>query len=285
MVDSMAGKNPNIPSDVTAVPRSNNVTLRLSKCLGCYWADPTNIQSVSNAALMDCSGIPDAKSRLASLRRRGIVEATLAEDNGVQRYLYRPTDTPEAREYIDKLPKGPCKKEGATAYVGKAARIAAAMAPDTTTPEQLAESNRAAEEFLLGLHEEARGPAQTRRHMLGCLACHLFNGTGSVWKGDLTRCTQRSDTSVRGLLRTLCDVNILEYAGTSGETRSQYTFRLATTTRAREFAELLTPPEVCDFKTAQQQAALSIPLEDAPTRETLPQAPASSPSTEAPGAV
>jgi len=225
----------------------------LDQCLGCYWGDPTNVIPVSAATLSACSSHPDPGQRLSALRRKGIVESQPAEEEGVPRRLYTPTKTEAAHDYVAALPKTPCKKPE-TNPLAKVKRfeLTQVRTPGTTTPEQLAAANADAEQFFL----HATGKTEkliSRRNMLGCLACHLLDETnGQVAVADISVCTGRSISAVRSMLSALQAAEVLKLAGIKVGPRRHNTYGLTESDQAREFAELLTPPEICDFKTDQQ---------------------------------
>jgi len=223
----------------------------LDRCLSCHWADPNNIRPVSPTEIAACTNVPDPAKRLRDLRKRGIAESTPVEDGGPRRLLFTPTATPEARAYIEKLPKEPCMSRSRNPVTAKKYALPPTEVPGATTSKALADANAEAEAWLLEKTGNITAePLDRRRHTLGCIACHLFgDAEGYVTSRTLSDCTARSTESTYDFLRLLQDEDLFTTTRTDETLPAvRQPFTLASTEAAVEFGRRLTPPQVCAFK-------------------------------------
>jgi len=230
---------------------------RLDRCLGCHFGDSNKVRPATASALMSCAQVSSTGARLRKLRSQGIVTASDVEGEWPRQLYYVPTNTPEAKAYVDTLPKGPCMMRN----VGEDTLPQVLGFDTTTTATEIAEANAAAEALLIE-KSDLKIATLLRRRMLGCVACKLFRRSDAiVTSHNLSRCTGASIEAAMALLETAKDASLLT---TTDAVRSQrrQEYQSANTELGRAFTDLLTPPVACALDTAQQlrqQAEAEVP--------------------------
>lgn len=252
MVESMIGEQPYKPDPEKAEQDREALRRQLDTCLGCHWAKPENPRPVTISMLADCSQHPGVNLRLHALRRRGVVTSFVAEQAGRPRVFFVPAETEKAREYVEQLPHGDCLTNESNPPRPKTCQFAETDVPGATIPQEITEANVAAEAFVISV-TEARRPLDTRRHLIGCLACHLSR-EATVTNSGLAQCAAQPISVPRAFLRALCEADILTIAPRDNSWQvAQYS--LADTEQAHTFSELAVPPAACSSKVTRQLQA------------------------------
>ncbi len=233
----------------------------LMQCLGCHWAVPAEPKPVTVGELSACSGHPDPTTILKRLRRSETIVATpVVLEAGPTNNVYTPANNEQGRAYVETLAKLSCRRgeNSSQSRVEQGKNFVFPTTPtQATSPEAIAAANVDAEAFLIehGIgYPEAR---ETRRNMLGCVACKLNRSEPEArfTITDVSNCTARSRTAVKDTLFALETAQLIERQNTDDlPGKAKAAFILADNPDAAAFRELLAPPEVCPYEAGRQAA-------------------------------
>ena len=225
---------------------------RLDQCLGCHWGDPDEVRPATVSALMSCAHVSSTGARLRNLCNRGLITGSYVDGEWPRQLYYVPSNTPEAKEYVDALPKGPCASEAIRSGGLQSDSLSKVFDFETTSAAaEIAGANTAAEAFLIE-NSNIKHATTMRRRMLGCVACKLFRRTDAVVTGrHISRCTGASIDATITLLETAKDAGLLTTSGPVNAAGRRI-YQSADTELGQAFTDLLTPPVACIFDTARQ---------------------------------